>query len=284
MPILMSHPCHNFVAWLNRKHGSASLVFLWGNLNAHGMQLNKGRRWFRLLASGVTIISCETPVIGREHFEQCDRVEPYFRMGIFNTSTLHRGGFAIPDNADASRLDAILQTTGMTMTDQRSTGEAVLYCLQVPGDTSLQGTDVELAAMYDLTELIRTTSRPIIVVTHPFARQGISRLQSFCSRQGIRFEPGPARQYFDEAFCTVTQSSSAAIDGILAGVPAVTLHAGSFARPCSVHAIADLESASLAGCREWLCRLAYVQFQPVSEVEVALKTLQNRAKKNFPFF
>ena len=250
-------------------------MIVWGNFFAHVGRVKRACNLLNLADTGITIVSLETPLIGREHFEQCDRIEPFLRVGFWNTSTLHRGGFNIPAEATDDRLNAVLRETGTEYTRTRNFGDAVLYCLQTSGDTSLQGTDVETAAIYDLVHLQRVTDRHVIVVKHPYDTKGISDLTTFCSMRSIAIVDGPLTDWIHRGFCTVSHSSSAAIDGILHGVPAVTLNAGSFARPCSVHSIADLESATLDGCHEWLCRVVFSQWKE-SEFEDALKHLKIR--------
>jgi len=269
-----SHPCHRYVRKLKERFESDTMSIVWGNFHAKNGSVQAMSKWLDLIDSGKTIISCETPVIGRDHFEQCDRVEPYFSIGIFNSSTLHRGGFVIPPEATDARLTSILTNVHEFMSEARSDGDSVLYALQSPGDTSLQGVDVETAAIYDLTHLVRITDRPVFAVRHPYTAKTADVVTKFCRHRGIQIVNGPARKFFDRTFCTVSHSSSTAIDGILAGVPAVTLNPASFARPCSVHRLDDLEQTTLDGCRDWLCRLAFTQWQPLTEIDEALDHLQ----------
>ena len=62
------------------------------------------------------------------------------------------------------------------------------------------------------------------------------------------------------AKCVITYTSNAAVDAVMAGIPAITHHDGSMARAVSSH---NIEHALFRPDRtEWGSRLAYCQWLP----------------------
>jgi hypothetical protein len=69
-----------------------------------------------------------------------------------------------------------------------------------------------------------------------------------------------------DAWVTITYSSSAAIDSILAGVPAVALSPASLAWPVADHGLNSVSELTLRERRPWLDRLAHSQWS-IEEIE-----------------
>ena len=260
------------------------LLFGWGNFRASGFL--SARTFPDLIERRGIYISMENPILGRAFFEDTTtRDKGYFRIALYNTASLNRGDFSLPVDCNDARLRSILRTTKTTVKPYRKTGEHILYALQVPLDTSLTGLDVFSAAQHDLVALRCYTSRPIVLTASPAIFRDLSVakriqgekkvgylcLKELCKDLGIsfheRFEDGKdSSQYLKNCWCVVCHSSGFAVDAVLAGVPAITLHRGSFVYPICSHELSEIENPRMPERMPWLSRLAYCQWT-LAEIE-----------------
>ena len=248
------------------------LFFGWGNFRASGSL--SSTIFPDLIERRGIYISMENPILGRAFFEDTTtRDKGYFRIALCNTASLNRGDFSLPVDCSDARLRSILHTTKTTLKPYRKTGEHILYALQVPHDISLAGLDVFSAAQHDLVALRFCTSRPIVLTANPATMHirrdethvGYLCLKELCKDLGIpfheRFEEGKdSSQYLKNCWCVVCHSSGFAVDAVLAGVPAITLHRGNFVYPICSHELSEIENPRMPERMPWLSRLAYCQW------------------------
>ena len=255
------------------------LRFSWGGFQADGSSS------FFLLSDCLKkkrlLFTIENPILGRRGFDDIKtRDEGYFRVALYDSAMFHRGIFNLPAQADATRFHKILQTTHTTLEPYRKKGEHIIYALQVPYDRSLVGLDMFVAAQYDLVALRMRTSRKIIVTVNPAMirelwasgrlKDEVSRsyeyLKKLCRALDIEVydnfsEQGKdSSQFFRNCWCLVCHSSGVAVDAMLAGVPAVTLHPASFVYPICSHDLNEVDNPKMPNRTPWFSRLAYCQW------------------------
>lgn len=138
----------------------------------------------------------------------------------------------------------------------RAAGDYALMLGQVPGDASLMGRDLVAEGWYATQALLaeKAWGVPAVFKEHPVARaRQAPRPESLAQLGGLSMDDALAK-----AHAAVTFNSNAAVDAVLAGVPAVTADPGSMAWAVSSHAPAE---PLWRGEREaWARRLAYAQW------------------------
>ena len=253
--------------------------FGWG-----GFQANGSKSLFLVpdgLKKAKLLFTMENPILGRHAFDDINtRDEGYFRVALYDSAMFQRGVFNIPHQANATRFHTIMKTTNSRIHPYRKRGNHILYALQVPHDRSLVGLDIFTAAQYDLVTLRRHTSRKIIVSVNPAmirelwaverlrdeAVKSYGHLKELCRSLDIEIyddfkEQGKdSSQFFKDCWCVVCHSSGVAVDALMAGVPAITLHPASFVYPICSHELSEIENPKMADRIAWFSRLAYCQW------------------------
>lgn len=149
----------------------------------------------------------------------------------------------------------------------------VLLALQLPGDASLRGIDINEWAFTAIQEIRKVSQRPIVVRNHPLSsgramkdHETLARMVLMHNISGIKFSDGAMIPWHDDlrgAYCTVTYTSGLAVDSVLSGVPTVACDNGNFAWPFSSHYIEEIEHLLLADAdtiNTWLKHLAMCQY------------------------
>lgn len=169
------------------------------------------------------------------------------------------GGLALAGHAPP-RWQALSSQLGIPpVKPWRRDGRHILVVGQVPGDASLRGIDIHDWILRSCTELRGLTGRPIVVRLHPLARgAGMAELPGRLAPLGVTLADvnRPMAESLEDAWAVVTYSSGAAIDALLAGIPAIATSPASFAWEVTDHALASAVSPTLHDREPWLERLA----------------------------
>lgn len=116
----------------------------------------------------------------------------------------------------------------------RAGGNHVLICGQVAGDAALWGVDFRRWATQQARDLVQrgwhVRYRP-----HPFTLKSGDR---WCP-QGAKFSDKPYGEDLADAAFVVTFNSTAGVESVLAGIPAVTFDNGAMAWPVTTHSLDD---------------------------------------------
>jgi hypothetical protein len=154
----------------------------------------------------------------------------------------------------------------------RSSGHVVVV-LQLPGDASLRGTDINEWAYRAVRDIRGLVDRNIVIRTHPLvsdrafelhAQLGFRLMQE--GIKDVRFSDGAATPWSEDirdAYCTVTFTSGMAVDSVLAGIPTIACDSGNFAWGISsnhVDQITDIRKADRKDITHWLNQLAACQW------------------------
>lgn len=217
--------------------------------------------------SAKTFICIETALLGRK----TSTVNTHYRIGI---NGFLNGSAHWPDY-DAEQGQHRLTHLGLgSWAGWRNNQDGhILVALQLPGDASLRGTDINEWALNIVTEIRRHTPRPIVVRSHPlvsdrgslsYAPLAIGLLTG--QIQNVRYSNGAERTWesdLEGAYCTVTYTSGLAIDSIIAGVPTIACDPGNFAFELSsrfAHEVENLRMADNHTVARWLQQLAINQW------------------------
>jgi len=201
---------------------------------------------------------------------ETDRENQYWRIGVNGFLNLD-AEWPVMDPEDADqRLDEL----GIEWTGWNSDPNGhILVALQLPGDASLRGCDINDWAYRTILEIRKKTDRFIVVRNHPLASQRafgdheeLARKLLLAGVQDIKFSDGQIVAWHEDlhdAYCTVTYTSGLAIDSVLSGIPTVACDSGNFAWSISsrlVRNINDLKMATDSEIQQWLRNLAACQW------------------------
>jgi len=211
-------------------------------------------------------IVIETPLLNRK----TDAVNEYWRIGI--NGYLNRD--AVWPQVSPSEAEQRLEDLDIAWNGWKNQAQGhVVVALQLPGDASLRGQDINEWA-FDAVQRIRSISdRHIVVRCHPLVSdRGMTDHHELACRilmsgiDNIKFSDGaeiPWKEDIKGAFCTVTYSSGMAIDSVLSGIPTIACDEGNFAWGISsnvIEQIAEPRRASSEEIKTWLRFLAGCQY------------------------
>jgi len=219
-----------------------------------------------VVANAKKFICIETPLLNRV----TDRENCYWRIGVNGFLNLDAEWPALGTEEADQRLDDL----GIEWTGWNSDPDGhVLVALQLPGDASLRGIDINEWAYKTILDIRKKTDRFIVVRNHPLASQRafgdheeLARKLLLEGVRNIKFSDGQIVPWADDlqnAYCTVAYTSGLSIDSILAGIPTIACDAGNFAWGISSRLTRDINSVKLASDKEvqrWLRNLVACQW------------------------
>jgi hypothetical protein len=217
-------------------------------------------------ANAKKFICIETPLLNRS----TSRENQYWRTGVNGFLNLD-AQWPTLDTEDADhRLDELgIEWAGW---DSDPDGH-ILVALQLPGDASLRGCDINDWAYRTIVDIRKQTDRFIVVRNHPLANQRafgdheeLARKLLLEGIQNIKFSDGQLVSWIEDlkdTYCTVTYTSGLAIDSVLSGVPTIACDAGNFAWGISSRLIRDINNVKMASddqVQQWLRNLVACQW------------------------
>jgi len=226
-------------------------------------------------ANSRCFICIETPLLKR----RTDVLNSYWRMGI---NGFLRDAAEWPDYHEEV-ADRRLKDWGISWPGWRNNADGhVVIALQLPGDASLRGININDWAYHTVLKIREKTQRRIIVRNHPLAslrafgdHEELARRLMMEGINNIRFSDGQLRPWSEDikgAYCTVTYTSGLAIDSVLAGIPTVACNPGNFAFPFSTRFPDEIENLRLGEpdtVQRWLRWLSLCQYS-VPEMQSGL--------------
>jgi hypothetical protein len=217
-------------------------------------------------ANAKRFVVIETPLLNR----RTDIENTMWRVGV--NGYLNRDALwpqLTPEHSAQRLTDLGISWNGWT----NNADGHIVVALQLPGDASLRGADINDWAYRTVKTLRERSNRAIVIRNHPLCSQrafgdheALARRLLLDGVQNLRFSDGqivPWSQDLAGAYCTVTYSSGMAIDSVLRGIPTITCDAGNFAWGFSTQKpkqVEKLERADAAVIQEWLRHLAGCQW------------------------
>jgi len=211
-------------------------------------------------------VCIETPLLNRV----TDQENSYWRIGV--NGFLNQDAYwpvLNQDDANARLKELGIKWRGWN----HDPNGHILVALQLPGDASLRGADINDWAYRTIMDIRKKTDRMIIIRNHPLASQrafgdheDLARRLLLSKVNNITFSDGklvPWSQDLDGAYCTVTYTSGLAIDSVLSGIPTIAYDAGNFAWGVSSRLAQDVNDIKLETdekMRQWLRNLAGCQW------------------------
>lgn len=208
----------------------------------------------------------ETPLLNR----RTDEENTYWRIGLNGYLNRDAEWPILPKDQATARLNAL----GIKWINwQHNPQGHIVLALQLPGDASLRGADINEWALQSVITMRKNTNREIRIRSHPLcSARGFNEHGELAARlnymgiENLRFSDGAMtswREDIKDAWCTVTYSSGMAVDSVLAGIPTIACDEGNFAWGISTNDPAQVEQLQLADkpqVRAWLNFLAGCQW------------------------
>lgn len=216
--------------------------------------------------SGKPFVVIETPIFGRKPVK--DHIEDdCFRVGV--NGFLHNRGRFIPKDfeCDGNRLGMMSERLHVDIKPMRYRKEnaPIILALQLPGDASLEGRDINqwFKSWVDGLEFI---SLKKICRFPQLPREYDRSILDYACDKGWEFQQGTydnLQSTFDMARFTISYSSGFGTDSLIAGCPAVVDSDASFAYGLAHHGMKNLSRVYMPQeiyRDQWLTRLAYHQW------------------------
>jgi hypothetical protein len=207
----------------------------------------------------------ETQLLGRVMFQESE----YHRVGV-NGFLNEDAVFGLEQKYSDDRFKKLnLEYNGW----KKSRGDKIVVALQLPGDASLRGMDINDWAIWTLERIRKESDRPIEIRLHPgVSQKGVDahlklmQYQSFHNIPDVSFVKGnelPWEEHILDAHCVVAYTSGLSIDAVRNGIPVVACDPGNFAWGISsknAHQVENPFMASEDNIQSWLNSLAYCQW------------------------
>lgn len=216
-------------------------------------------------ANAKRFVVIETPLLNR----RTDVENTMWRVGV--NGYLNRA--ALWPTLTPEHSEQRLKDLGVAWTGWRNNPDGhIVMALQLPGDASLRGADINDWGYRTVRTLREHSNRAIVIRNHPLCSQRafgdheeLARRLLLDGVQNLKFSDGqtvPWNQDLNGAYCTVTYTSGLAIDSVLHGIPTIACDPGNFAWGISSQKPRQIEKLNMAGAdvvQEWLRNLAGCQ-------------------------
>lgn len=218
-----------------------------------------------IVHSDVNFLCIETPLLGRKVFQPNQQ----WRIGI-NGFLAGDAIFTEEKNYSGVRLRAQnIVYEGW----KKSRGDKVIITLQLSGDASLRGANINHWCINQINELRKHTDRPIEIRLHPgVSDKGIDdhidlyKYLAFENPKDVKLVAGrdlPWEDHILDAHCIVAYSSGISVDAVLNGIPVIACDPGNFAYNISSNHVEAIEKPKMEleeTVQQWLHNLSYCQW------------------------
>ena len=217
-------------------------------------------------ANAKRFVCIETPLLNRV----TDRENSFWRVGVNGYLSQDAYWPELCSNDAKKRLKML----DIDWTGWKSDPDGhILVALQLPGDASLRGADINDWALRTILDIRQNTNRFVVVRNHPLSSQRafadheeLARKLLLAGVQNIRFSDGAEVPWSDDlrnAYCTVTYTSGLAIDSVVAGIPTIAYDPGNFAWSISSHSVEEIDEVKMVSddtVSAWLKKLSGCQW------------------------
>ena len=211
-------------------------------------------------------VCIETPLLNRV----TDKENSHWRIGVNGFLSQDAHWPELHSNDAKNRLELMnIQWDGW----RNNPDGHILVALQLPGDASLRGADINDWAFCTILDIRQNTDRFIVVRNHPLSSQRafadheeLARKLLLAGVQNIRFSDGaevPWSTDLNDAYCTVTYTSGLAIDSVVSGIPTIAYDTGNFAWSISSRSAGEINEVKMVDKNKvmgWLQKLAGCQW------------------------
>jgi hypothetical protein len=164
-----------------------------------------------------------------------------------------RANFCINENMPATRRNKY----HWNLKPWNPGSEHVLVCAQDPNETALRGLNHDAWIRDTIAELETIVNVPVKLRPPPDPQMSHKAAKSDLTSD------------LTGAMCVVAYNSNAAVDAILAGIPAIVLDQGAMAWPMCGHSLESVLDPPMLDREQWLNNLSFCQWS-IKEIETGL--------------
>ncbi len=198
-------------------HNLAIIFGSWKNRKDSHHQIKN-----KIIDSNKNFICCETSLLGRQKVTNKFN-EDWFRVGI-NGFLANTGNFNQSAHITPERWQMIKEVRNIEVVPwNHNQGIYITICLQLPGDASLQGADINLWMLKVCRSIRAITDFPIKIrfpqLKRTFNRQHLAEAMSYPNMISEEGTKENLNKTIDESSFICTYSSGMGIDAVLRGTP-----------------------------------------------------------------
>jgi hypothetical protein len=225
------------------------------NLDHHNVKRN-------IVKNSTNFLVLETPLLGRQKVELVMR-DNWFRLG-HNGFLANTGDFN-NKNCPSDRWEIISEELDLELhKDSQKQNGPIVLALQLPGDASMQGTDISQWAAQTVDHIRAVTKRPIVIRSPQLPRQ-YDRwcMERIARHENIQWQEGTKENLqhtLQSAWCAVTFSSGLGIDALMYGCPVIACSPASFVYDLCPNNVEYIESIRLPVREQLFYNLSYAQW------------------------
>jgi hypothetical protein len=213
-----------------------------------------------IVAKAPKFVVLETPILGRKKVAEV-MPDNWFRVGV--------GGFLADTgnfnnvNRSGDRWAKIQKELGVELMPWNTNEEGpIVIALQLPGDASLRGTDINKWAYNRIISIRALSDNPIVIRTPQIKRNFdlpklVSVDENITVQEGTKENLVPTLR---DAFCSITYSSGLGVDSTVAGCPTIAYNPGNFAYSISSKFVTGIHNIKRPDRTQWLHNLSYCQW------------------------
>ena len=219
--------------------------------------------------TGKPVLIRETPNL--RHINDGSSGPPFAQQWLklcWNSFFLDEGLF--PYDTSYDRWSELSKKWNIDLHDWQRRGDAVLFNLQIPGDSALNrltynGIDYRDYIVDKIRQARSITDRPIVVRPHPLDAEAKEYIRS--KMPDVQFGEGRSLyEDLDRAWCMVTYNSTSCVEATLYGTPTIVLDASAVSTAVSQTKLEQIEDPWEPDRAEWCRRIAFHQWH-VCELE-----------------
>jgi hypothetical protein len=212
--------------------------------------------------TNIPILIRELPVLRQIATQRDEKTVPeddrWVRLcwnSFYNDEGLH------PYDPSWNRWEDLVKEHNIVVHDWQRRGDAVLFNLQLDGDSALNRLkNYKDFCIKTINGIKKFSDRPIIVRCHPRDRSVYFELQK--EFPDLEFSnKRPLYDDLDRSWCMVTYNSTSCVESVLYGTPTITLDPSAIAWPITWHSVKHIENNSFADREFWCRRIAFMQWK-----------------------
>jgi hypothetical protein len=191
-----------------------------------------------------------------------DQTSNWWRFS-WNHYFLDEGLYPYDDSYD--RWSELQKKFNIEIKEWHRPGDCILFSLQKPMDSALnrlhqQNIDYQDFCIGIIDQLQKISDRKILIRPHPKDPTDLAtNLKNRFPEIEIT-KSNSLQQDFDRSWCMITYNSTSGVDSVINGIHTITLDSSAVSTDVSFHSLDHIESDADFNRKEWLKRIAFMQW------------------------
>ena len=250
-----------------QEYKECDMAIIWGSWKDRDTPWHNIKR--AVVKNAPQFIVLETPILNRGPVKDI-MDDDWYRIGL-NGFLAHVGDFN-NSNSDDNRWKMFQEKLDYQLKPERETNEhkPIVVVLQLPGDASLCGHDINEWCGRSVRSIRAVTDRKIIMRKPQVERAYL--FQEALNFKNVIVQDGKhenVKSTIQAAHAVVTFSSGMGVEALIEGTPVIAHHQASFVYDITPNRIEDIESITLPDRKQWINDMAYTTWS-LKEVGLGL--------------